>query len=888
VRRTPTLIRALVAVIAVMLAGAAPATSADPLMSSCTPTMNGPGTLAPGSVIAPYLRVLKSSYSIGDCDSTISPTARSVDGTIWGVDQGNAKNGLWKSTDDLATWQLAYQAAGYACVEEVLPLVSGHLLIVVRDSNGIRHILRSTTASGTVFAMAALDLPAGALLHDPQSWVEYGGAIYVAEYGDAAAPIMVWKSIDDGQTFSVAFSRGDVRHYHSIQPDTYQPGRLWLDAGDTGSEPRIGYSDDGAATFSWITEVTYPRSRALDMMFAPDAVYWGTDVPEEPSSLYRWDRGTGAISTILKNLNGPFYNTFSANGVYAQFSAIERPASDGYIGDEYIHVLTSAGGSAWAETKTPFMRTPGDTGEVAYMTHFTPPDSQGRFWGSFFDLEGTQWKHSNIEFQLDPTATFNGVRASFTATPTSQTPGTAVSFDASASTSPQPPLSYDWDFGDGSTATGQLASHAYSAAGTYTVRLQVRDGNGDESEARQQVTIANNTTGAPSVTTNAASSVTTSGATLNGNVTPNGLSTTAHFEYGTTTAYGSVTADQSAGSGGTAVALSAPLSGLSPGTTYHYRLVASSVGGATQGADATFTTASLAPPAVTTSAASGVTMSGATLNGSANPNGSSTTAHFEYGTTTAYGSVTADQSAGSGGTAVALSAPLSGLSPGTTYHYRLVATSVAGTSQSADRTFTTASLRPPTVSTSAAAKVTYQSATLRGSVNPQGSATTAHFEFGTTTAYGSVTADQSAGSGTTALTISTAVAGLTANTTYHYRIVATNAGGTSTGGDRTFTTGPLPPVVTTASPLAVGATTAMFAGTVNPGGGATTYYFQYGRTLSYGSRTTKTTLAASTADASVTANATSLLRATVYHVRLVATNSSGTTYGADVQFRTTS
>jgi hypothetical protein len=93
--------------------------------------------------------------------------------------------------------------------------------------------------------------------------------------------------------------------------------------------------------------------------------------------------------------------------------------------------------------------------------------------------------------------------------------------------------------------------------------------------------------------------------------------------------------------------------------------------------------------------------------------------------------------------------------------------------------------------------------------------------------------------------------------------------------------------VTTGAPLAVAKTTATLSGTVNPGGGTTTYYFQYGKTLSYGSKTPKTTLAATMSDVSVSAAVSGLSAATAYHVRLVATNASGTTYGADVQFTTT-
>jgi hypothetical protein len=101
---------------------------------------------------------------------------------------------------------------------------------------------------------------------------------------------------------------------------------------------------------------------------------------------------------------------------------------------------------------------------------------------------------------------------------------------------------------------------------------------------------------APAATTGAASAVTDRSAKLGGSVNANGTPTKYHFEYGPTTAYGSVTPAVSAGSGGV-VTGAATVSALSATTKYHYRLVASNRGGATKGADRTFTTASAPKPA---------------------------------------------------------------------------------------------------------------------------------------------------------------------------------------------------------------------------------------------------------------------------------------------------
>ncbi len=196
----------------------------------------------------------------------------------------------------------------------------------------------------------------------------------------------------------------------------------------------------------------------------------------------------------------------------------------------------------------------------------------------------------------------------------------------------------------------------------------------------------------PTATTIAGSSITSTGATLNASVNPNGSSTTVHFQWGTSTYYGHTTTPQSIGSGTSAVGVSAALTGLMPGKTYHFRIVASNIHGTTYGSDVTFTTSSASSggtPSATTTSATGITFSGATLNATINPNGSSTSVHFQWGTTTFYGYNTISKSIGSGTSAVGVSAALIGLMPGKTYHFRIVASNIHGTTYGSDVTFTT-------------------------------------------------------------------------------------------------------------------------------------------------------------------------------------------------------
>ena len=95
---------------------------------------------------------------------------------------------------------------------------------------------------------------------------------------------------------------------------------------------------------------------------------------------------------------------------------------------------------------------------------------------------------------------------------------------------------------------------------------------------------------APTVVTGSATDVTTTGATLNGTVNPNGVATTVSFEWGVTAAYGQTTQGQAVGSGTAAQPFFAALTGLAPCTTYHYRATATSAGGTATGDDASFRT----------------------------------------------------------------------------------------------------------------------------------------------------------------------------------------------------------------------------------------------------------------------------------------------------------
>ncbi len=397
---------------------------------------------------------------------------------------------------------------------------------------------------------------------------------------------------------------------------------------------------------------------------------------------------------------------------------------------------------------------------------------------------------------------------------------------------------------------------------------------------------------APTVVTGTASEIAESvgelSATLNATVDPNGADVTeCEFEYGETTTYGkSAPCSVPNPTGTSPVAVSASVSML-PTKVYHFRISAKNEGGTNTGADETFPNA----PAIEARAATAVTQTTATLNATVDPGGSAVSkCIFEYGETMSYGfTVACSALPGSGTSPVAVSAPVPGLKPHTPYHFRLSATNLGGTSTGNDEFFTTLPNRPA-VQTGVATGVTQTSATLSATVNPNGGeVTSCRFEYGETSLTSSEECSTHPGSGESPVAVSAPLTDLAANTTYRFRISATNAGGTETGLEVQFTTPPGPPMVETRPASGVGETTATLNASVNPNGGEVIECaLEYGTTSSYGSIVSCSPApGAGTSAVSVSAMLSGLSPGTTYHFRISATNNLGaTSKGADQTFTT--
>ena len=171
---------------------------------------------------------------------------------------------------------------------------------------------------------------------------------------------------------------------------------------------------------------------------------------------------------------------------------------------------------------------------------------------------------------------------------------------------------------------------------------------------------------------------------------------------------------------------------------------------------------------------------------------------------------------------------MTGLQVNTTYYYRLAATNANGTNRGSAQTFLTSG--PPAIDSESFSGVGSGHVTLDAGINPDGFATHYHFEYGLSASYGTSLpipdGEIPAGFGEQAVSIN--VTGLQPNTTYHYRVVASNeAGGPVDGADQTFTTLP-PALIDSESVSSVADTSATLNAQINPLGTDTTAYVQYG------------------------------------------------------------
>ncbi|MGZ4265101.1 MAG: choice-of-anchor Q domain-containing protein [Solirubrobacteraceae bacterium] len=402
--------------------------------------------------------------------------------------------------------------------------------------------------------------------------------------------------------------------------------------------------------------------------------------------------------------------------------------------------------------------------------------------------------------------------------------------------------------------------------------------------------------------TGAADNVTDSSADLTGTINLSGDAGGFHFVWGLSQdELTNSTPVQGAGEVSQSTAVSQTLSGLAPQTTYFYKIVADNASGSTQDTAnhiMSFTTTPT-PPGVFGTFVNAVTDTTGTVDLTVDPEGTETSVVIKYGHTTNYGQQTGPIDIGSGTDPVEKDVEITGLTPNTDYHFNVVATNPGGTSESGDQELVTDNQ----VSGTPGAPVTISDS----GTTFQGCPTTATIDWGDNSAPQNATPSCTVGDPSSYR--------LTASHTYatpgHYRVVISYPELDQNNIDQFAQisqpppggggSGPSPP--STAKPSAViggpsttSPTAASFNGSVNPGGLATTAHFEYGLDSKYTNpgtsgpvydqSTPSQNVGSGSSNLAVSASVSGLVPNALYHVRLVATNSAGTTFGPDATFTT--
>jgi len=299
---------------------------------------------------------------------------------------------------------------------------------------------------------------------------------------------------------------------------------------------------------------------------------------------------------------------------------------------------------------------------------------------------------------------------------------------------------------------------------------------------------------------------------------------------------------------------------------------------------------SIASPTATTNAATSIVSTEAILNGSVNANGSTTTVTFEYGTTTSYGTtVTAEESPVTGSSATSVSYSLSGLTAGTTYHYRIVGVNTGGTTNGDDLTFTT--LKLSSVATQAISNISTNSVIANGNITGLGIPSPTSYGFCWSTSPNPTTANSKLDKGSISDTgaFSATLTGLGIYTRYYVRAYSINGAGTSYGEQLSFTTKGIVANVTLYEINEIEPASAIGKCSITNLGfpNATAYGICWNTSPNPTMFNSKIhDLGTPTTTGAFYASITGLEPNTVYYARAYAANGEGVAYSAEVSFKT--
>ena len=391
----------------------------------------------------------------------------------------------------------------------------------------------------------------------------------------------------------------------------------------------------------------------------------------------------------------------------------------------------------------------------------------------------------------------------------------------------------------------------------------------------------------PTVTTSAPTDITISSATVGGEVTEDGYGVVTERGVVYSTNPNPTVENNKVVCGRGKGAFTCNLTDLQDGVTYYVRAYAVNQKGTAYGEEKSFTTKAIVVPTVTTSSATSISYTSATVGGTVTDDGGATVTERGVVYSTTPNPTTSNSKVVSGSGVGSFTCNLSNLQDGVTYYVRAYAANEKGTAYGEEKSFTTTAITVPTVITSSVNNISYTSATIDGTVTDDGGATVTERGVVYSTTPNPTTSNSKVVSGSGKGSFTCNLNDLQVGTAYYVRAYAINEKGTAYGEEKSFTTKAITlPTVITSSVNNISYTSATIDGTVTDDGGATVTERGVVYSTTPNPTTSNSKVVGGSGKGAFTCNLSNLQDGVTYYVRAYAVNQKGTAYGEQQSFMT--
>ena len=391
----------------------------------------------------------------------------------------------------------------------------------------------------------------------------------------------------------------------------------------------------------------------------------------------------------------------------------------------------------------------------------------------------------------------------------------------------------------------------------------------------------------PSVYTLNATDVSYTSASVSGNVTDDGNAEVTERGIVYSKIQNPTISDDKIRKGSGIGSFTCNLTDLQDGVTYYVRAYATNLKGTAYGEEKSFTTKTINLPTISTTTASNISYTSATIGGNVSNDGGANVTERGIVYSTSKEPTISNSKVKNGSGTGSFSCNLSNLQDGVTYYVRAYATNLKGTTYGEEKSFTTKTINLPTVSTTNTNNISYTSATVGGNISNDGGANVTERGIVYSTSKGPTTLNSKVKNGSGTGSFSCNLSNLKDGVTYYVRAYATNLKGTAYGEEKSFVTTMIsPPTVSTSFTTNVSYTSAIVVGNVTSdgGGNVTERGVVYSTSKLPTISNNKVTNGSGTG--SFNCNLSNLQDGTIYYARAYAINQKGTVYGEELSFTT--